>query len=37
MVPLYQEVKVYAHSARVLKFTPLTELHMDFRPVAIRK
>ena len=37
VVPLYQEVKVYAHSARVLKFTPLTELHMDFRPVAIRK
>jgi peptide/nickel transport system substrate-binding protein len=37
VVPLYQEVKVYAHSARVLKFAPLTELHMDFRPVAIRK
>ena len=37
VVPLYQEVKVYAHSARVLKFTPLTELHMDFRGVALRK
>lgn len=37
VVPLYQEVKIYAHSARVLRFTPLTELHMDFRGVAIRK
>jgi peptide/nickel transport system substrate-binding protein len=37
VVPLYQEVKVYAHSARVLRFAPLTELHIDFRPVAIRK
>jgi peptide/nickel transport system substrate-binding protein len=37
VVPLYQEVKVYAHSARVLRFTPLSELHMDFRPVAVRK
>jgi peptide/nickel transport system substrate-binding protein len=37
VVPLYQEVKVYAHSARVTGFTPLTELHMDFRGVAIRK
>ena len=37
VVPLYQEVKIYAHSARVLKFTPLTELHMDFRGVALRK
>jgi peptide/nickel transport system substrate-binding protein len=37
VVPLYQEVKVYAHGARVLRFAPLTELHMDFRPVAIRK
>ena len=37
VVPLYQEVKVYAHSPRVLKFTPLTELHMDFRGVALRK
>ncbi|MBM4443268.1 MAG: ABC transporter substrate-binding protein [Candidatus Rokubacteria bacterium] len=37
VVPLYQEVKVYAHGARVLKFTPLTELHMDFRGVALRK
>jgi peptide/nickel transport system substrate-binding protein len=37
VVPLYQEVKVYAHSARVTGFTPLTELHMDFRGVALRK
>src|SRR5262245_4166795 len=37
VVPLYQEVKVYAHSARVIGFVPLTELHMDFRPVAVRK
>ena len=37
VVPLYQEVKIYAHAARVLKFTPLTELHMDFRGVGIRK
>ena len=37
VVPLYQEVKIYAHGARVLRFTPLTELHMDFRGVAIRK
>ena len=37
VVPLYQEVKVYAHGARVTGFTPLTELHMDFRGVAIRK
>lgn len=37
VIPLYQEVKVYAHSARVLRFAPLTELHMDFRTVAIRK
>ena len=37
VVPLYQEVKVYAHGTRVLGFTPLTELHMDFRGVAVRK
>lgn len=37
VVPLYQEVKVYAHGARVLRFTPLGELHMDFRGVAVRK
>jgi hypothetical protein len=36
-VPLYQEIKLYAHSARVLRFTPLPELHMDFRGVALRK
>jgi hypothetical protein len=28
---------VYAHGARVTGFTPLTELHMDFRSVAVRK
>jgi peptide/nickel transport system substrate-binding protein len=37
VVPLYQEIKLYAHSARVLRFAPLPELHMDFRGVAIRK
>jgi peptide/nickel transport system substrate-binding protein len=37
VVPLYQEVKVYAHGARVQGFTPLTELHMDFRGVSVRK
>jgi peptide/nickel transport system substrate-binding protein len=37
VVPLYQEIKLYAHSARVLRFTPLPELHMDFRGVAMRK
>ena len=37
VVPLYQEVKIYAHGARVLRFAPLTELHMDFRVVAMRK
>jgi peptide/nickel transport system substrate-binding protein len=37
VVPLYQEVKVYAHGARVAGFTPLTELHMDFRGVTVRK
>jgi peptide/nickel transport system substrate-binding protein len=37
VVPLYQEVKVYAHGPRVMRFTPLTELHMDFRGVALRK
>jgi ABC-type transport system substrate-binding protein len=37
VVPLYQEIKLYAHSARVLRFTPLPELHMDFRGVALRK
>jgi peptide/nickel transport system substrate-binding protein len=37
VVPLYQEVKIYAHSARVSGFTPLTELHMDFRGVAVRR
>ena len=37
VVPLYQEVKLYAHAARVTGFTPLSELHMDFRRVAITK
>ena len=37
VVPLYQEVKVYAHAARVTGFVPLTELHMDFRGVGVRK
>jgi len=37
VVAIYQEVRVYATSARVLRFTPLTELNMDFRGVALRK
>jgi peptide/nickel transport system substrate-binding protein len=37
VIPLYQEVKIYAHSAKVLRFTPIPELNMDFRGVAIRK
>jgi peptide/nickel transport system substrate-binding protein len=37
VVPLYQEIKVYAHSTRVLRFAPTPELHMDFRGVALRK
>ena len=37
VVSLYQEVKIYAVSARVLGFVPLTDLHMDFRGVALRK
>jgi peptide/nickel transport system substrate-binding protein len=37
VVSLYQEVKIYATSARVLRFAPLTDLHMDFRGVALRK
>jgi peptide/nickel transport system substrate-binding protein len=37
VVPLYQEIKLYAYSARVLRFAPLPELHMDFRGVALRK
>ena len=37
VVALYQEVKVYAHSARVLRFMPLPELNMDFRGVAVKK
>src|SRR5262249_26160517 len=37
VVSLYQEVKIYAVSARVLRFVPLTDLHMAFRGVALRK
>ena len=37
VVPLYQEIKVYALSPRVVGFTPLSELHMDFRGVGVRK
>jgi peptide/nickel transport system substrate-binding protein len=37
VVPLYQEVKIYAHSTKVLRFQPIPELNMDFRGVAIRK
>lgn len=36
-VPIYQEVKVYATSRRVLRFAPGAELNMDFRGVALRK
>jgi peptide/nickel transport system substrate-binding protein len=37
VVLLYQEVKVYAHSKRVLRFAPIPELNMDFRGVALKK
>jgi peptide/nickel transport system substrate-binding protein len=37
VVSLYQEEKIFAASARVLRFAPLTDLHMDFRGVALRK
>ena len=37
VVALYQEVKVYAHSARVMRFVPLPELNMDFRGVAVKR
>ncbi len=37
VVALYQEIKIYAHSPRVVNFTPLTELNMDFRGVALTK
>jgi peptide/nickel transport system substrate-binding protein len=37
VVPLYQEIKVYAHTARVVGFVPISELNMDFRGVALRK
>jgi ABC-type transport system substrate-binding protein len=37
VVPLYQEVKLYAHAGRVLRFAPTPELNMDFRGVALRK
>src|SRR5262249_18083055 len=37
VVSLYQEVKIYATSARVLRFVPWTDLNMVFRGAAIRK
>ncbi len=37
VVSLYQEVKIYAASARVLRFVPIPELNMDFRGVALRR
>jgi peptide/nickel transport system substrate-binding protein len=37
VVSLYQEVKAYAHSTRVLRFQPTQELNMDFRGVAVKK
>jgi len=37
VVSLYQEAKIFAASARVLRFAPLMDLHMDFRGVALRK
>ncbi len=37
VLSLYQEVKVYAHRDRVLGFTPIPELNMDFRGVALRQ
>ena len=37
VISLYQEVKIYAASTRVLRFAPLTDLHMDFRGVALKK
>ncbi|HEU4366763.1 MAG TPA: ABC transporter substrate-binding protein [Methylomirabilota bacterium] len=37
VVSLYQEKKAYAHSPRVLRFTPTQELNMDFRGVALKR
>jgi ABC-type transport system substrate-binding protein len=37
VVSLYQEAKAYAHTTRVLRFSPTQELNMDFRGVAIKK
>jgi peptide/nickel transport system substrate-binding protein len=37
VVSLYQEVKIYAHTRRVLRFAPIPELNMDFRGVALKK
>ena len=34
VIPLYQEIKIYALSPRVVGFQALSELHMDFRPSA---
>lgn len=37
VVPLFQEIKIYALGPRVVGFAPLSELHMDFRGVGLRK
>ena len=37
VIPLYQEIRIYALSPRVVGFQALSELHMDFRPVGLRK
>ena len=37
VISLYQEVKAYAHTTRVLRFQPTPELNMDFRGVALKK
>ena len=37
VIPLYQEIKIYALSPRVVGFQALSELHMDLRPVGLRK
>jgi hypothetical protein len=29
--------KIHAHTARVVGFTPMTELHMKFRGMGVRK
>ena len=37
VVSLYQEMKAYAHSARVIGFQPTQDLDMDFRGVALTR